>query len=142
MHTEGELASIDLHETNLVQFDLSKVNLRRANLRRADLSAANLRGADLWGAMGLTDEQRADYRSRDALVGPTPSTPLSRSTDSPPASSTPQRDGEQGQSPPTPAQVAETPPSAGDTTLPRQEEDGADANSSGAAPPTQPDSPS
>lgn len=44
---KDNLAGIDLHETQLVQFDFSQLNLREANFCRANLSEANLRGARL-----------------------------------------------------------------------------------------------
>jgi len=53
--------------------ELAGANLRRANLARANLSGANLagaylEGADLTGALGLSAEQKADFKRRGAIV--------------------------------------------------------------------------
>ena len=48
--------------------DLTGANLGLANLGRANLGRANLAGASLSGAHGLSDEQKADFKRRGAIV--------------------------------------------------------------------------
>jgi len=53
--------------------ELAGAYLRHANLSSANLSGANLTGADLThaflrGATGLSDEQKADFKRRGAIV--------------------------------------------------------------------------
>jgi uncharacterized protein YjbI with pentapeptide repeats len=48
--TEGDLAGIDLHETNLFRVDLGKLDLRDANLSGTILGMDGLRGTNLFGA--------------------------------------------------------------------------------------------
>lgn len=59
--TENNLREIDLHSTNLIQFDL-----KNFDLSKADLSRANLIGSDLSGSRLLrTDLSRADLGGID-----------------------------------------------------------------------------
>ena len=127
--SRANLSRADLHGANLhgaglisgilsgLPFSISDADLQEANLHGANLSEIDLHGINLRGAKGLTDEQWADYRARGALVDPVSPAPTSPAPVSLPVPSMPQSDGEQDLSP-TPAQAAETPPAADDTTPP------------------------
>ena len=70
---EADLRYANLHGANLSGANLPGANLIGANLYEANLGGANLggadlRGADLGGVEGLTSAQKADYKSRGAII--------------------------------------------------------------------------